>query len=122
MPRLRKKWKRKHKTKFTKSYLFTKQDELLIEKIKTLQNVHFLIAKEIFKNMEYSKFKEFTINLNGLVVFNDKEYGIQAELMGTSKMPIIKRLVIHIGLLKMLQQRCCILKAIKTCLSMLTTQ
>lgn len=119
MVKLRKKWSRTHKPKFLKAYEVNQQDEEGTEKIRLLQEVYTQIAKEIFGKIRNYHFGEWMLKMKGIVLFVDPEYGMQAEIYGTSKLPLVKRLKIHIALLKLLKEGYCILKAVKICILML---
>ena len=112
----RKKYKRKHKPKFKKFYKLTGQDELLIEKEKLLQQIYTKIADEFFYNFKDYCFGDWQINLDGIILYIDPVFGNQAEVFGTSNMPLLKRLKIHIRLLKLLRKGYTKLKAVKLCL------
>lgn len=122
MPRRRKKWKRRHKPKFVKFYTYTQQDYCKAEHVRFLEWVYGQIAKEIFGKIKNYHFGEWVIKTEGIVLFIDPELGMQAEIQGTSKMPLLKRLTIHIRLLELLKKGYCILKAVKLCLLTLATQ
>lgn len=122
MGRRRKKYKRRRKPKFTKFYKISQQDELAVYRIELLQKVYTDIAKEVFNNFPKDNIGDWTIKTQGLTLFIDPEFGLQAEITGTSKLPLLKRLKIHIRLLKLIKKGNGLLWAIKMCLSMLEKQ
>lgn len=113
--------KRRRRSKFTKSYIYTKQDEFLVKDEELLQTIHTEIAQKIFSLPKYN-FGDWTISMDGIDLFIDPEFGSQAEIHGTSKMPLSERLKIHIKLLKLLRKNWSILKAVKHCKDTLMTR
>ena len=116
-------YRRKHRKrpKFKKNYKFTKQDEYKINQIGYLQRIYGEIAKELYGNFEFN-LGDWTLKACGLSLFIDPEFGSQVEIEGTSNMPVFKRLIIHIGLLKLIKERKGIFKTVKLCHSMLMKQ
>lgn len=114
--------KRKRAPKFTKSYKFSQQDDFLLSKEEMLQKIHTEIAQELFGKIKNYNLGEWVVKTEGIVLYIDPELGMQAEIQGTSKLPLLKRLTIHIGLLKFLRSGYSILKAVKLCLLTLRTQ
>ena len=112
----KKKYKRKHIPKFKKFYKLTGQDEFLIEKVSLLQRIYNKIAEEFFYDFKNYNFGDWQINFDGIVLYIDPLLGNQAEVFGTSNMPLLKRLKIHIRLLKLLRKGYTKLKAVKLCL------
>ncbi len=121
MPRIKKRKRRKF-PKYKKYYKISRQDEFLIKKEKLLQTLHSKIANEIFERFNNLNFGDWTIKTDGIILYIDPVFGNQAEVFGTSKMPLSKRLTIHIRLLKLLRKGYCILKAVKLCLLKQTKQ
>ncbi len=115
MPK-KKKYKRKHIPKFKKFYKISAQDEFLIEKEKLLQNIYTKIADEFFYDFKKYYFGDWQINSDGIILYIDPVLGNQAEVFGTSNLPLLKRLKIHIRLLKLLRKGYSKLKAVKLCL------
>ena len=122
MARRRKKWKRQHRPKFKKFYKFTMQGEFAIKREKLLQKIHGCIAEELFGKMPNYNFGEWAIKAGRIILFIDFEFGMQAEIEGTSDFPFMERLKIHIRLLKLLKRGLCIIKAVNLCLSMYKKQ
>lgn len=118
----KKKYKRKYTPKFKKYYKINPQDEFLIEKEKLLQKIYTKIADEFFPDFNSYNFGDWQINLDGIILYIDPLFGNQAEVFGTSKMPLLKRLKIHIRLLKLLRKGYTKLKAVKLCLLALMKQ
>lgn len=115
MPRRKIKWKRKKKPSFTKHYEYTSQDEFCIDKIGILQKTYTKIANIIFGEIKNASFGDWQIKDDKIALFIDPEFGMQAELQGTSNMPLLKRLIIHIGLLNFLEKGYTISKAVQLC-------
>lgn len=115
MPRRKIKWKRKKKPAFTKHYEYTPQDELYIDKIGILQKTYTEIANKLFGEIKNISFGDWQIKDDKITLFIDPEFGMQAELQGTSNMPLLKRLIIHIGLLNFLEKGYTISKAVQLC-------
>lgn len=122
MARRRKKYKRRRIPKFTKFYKFNKQDEFAIHRVELLQKIHTEIANQVFNNFPKENIGDWTIKVQGLTLFIDPEFGFQAEITGTSKLPLLKRLKIHIRLLKLIKKGSEILGAVKSCLLILQKQ
>ena len=122
MSRKRKKYKREHVPKFKKRYDFNLQDEYMIEKEKVLQNIHSMLAQLIFKYPNENLKGDWKIQTSGMTFFYDPVYGHQAEIIGTSSLPVSKRLIIHIELLNLIRSGYGILKAVKLCISTLMKQ
>ena len=122
MTRPKIKRKRRHRPKFKKFYEYTMQDEPLLNQVRLLHKTHKEIAEELFGKMPNYNFGEWQIKADKIILYIDPEIGFQAEIEGTSKLPLSKRLTIHIGLLKLLKRGCCIVKAVNLCLSTLMTQ
>mgnify|MGYP001625835607 FL=1 len=112
----KKKYKRKHIPKFKKFYKINPQDEFLIEKEALLQKIYTKIADEFFSDFKNYCFGDWQINFNGIILYIDPVLGNQAEVFGTSNLPLLKRLKIHIRLLKLLRKGYTKLKAVKLCL------
>ena len=115
MPK-KKKYKRKHIPKFKNFYKISAQDEFLLEKEKLLQNIYTKIADEFFYDFKKYYFGDWQINSDGIILYIDPVLGNQAEVFGTSNLPLLKRLKIHIRLLKLLRKGYSKLKAVKLCL------
>ncbi len=118
----KKRRKRKKRKTFTKYYKYNQQDIYCIRRIGLLQALHTEIANEVFGDFTFNVIGDWTINTEGITLFIDPKNGNQAEITGTSKLPLYKRVRIHIRLLKLLRSGCSILKAVRICLSTLMTQ
>ena len=122
MTKLKRKWGRKRRPSFKKHYTYTKQDEYCIDKIEILQNTYTKIAKEIFGEIKNYNLGDWEVKTSNIRLFVDAEFGAQAEIIGTSKMELSKRLKIHINFLEFLKKGYSIIKAIELCRLILKTQ
>lgn len=119
---MRKRKKRRKKPKFTKYYKFNLQDEFSIKREWLLQKIHTEIANRIFNFMPSHNIGFWQTELEGIIIHYDPEFGAQAEIAYTSKLPLSKRLKIHIRLLKLLKKGYGILRATRICLLTLMKQ
>lgn len=122
MPKRKVKWKRKKKPAFKKYYEYTLQDEYCIDKMGLLQKTYSKIADKLFGEIKNISFGDWQIKDDKIALFVDPEFGMQAEVLGTSNMPLLKRLIIHIGLLDFLEKGYTISKAVELCHSILKKQ
>ena len=118
----RKKRKRRKTPKFKKYYKFNLQDEFSIKREGLLQKIHTEIAKQIFNFMPCHNIGYWQTAFDGIIIHYDPEFGAQAEIAYSSKLPLSKRLKIHIRLLKLLKKGFGILRAVKLCLLTLAKQ
>ncbi len=89
-----------------------KGDEKHIFRIRTLQKINELISKEI-TNYQLTLNLEFKLIKDGVCIYFDSENENQAEIIGTERLPLSKRLKIHIELLRQLKQGTTLKKAVR---------
>ncbi len=116
MPR-KKKRKRRKIPLFRKFYKQCVQDELSVKRERLLQKIHHMLALEIFDGFPENNTGDWVIKTENLCIYIDPVFGNQLEIKGTEKMPLLKRLKIHIRLLKLIKGGLSISKAIKMSLT-----
>lgn len=88
-------------------------DERHIFRLKALHKIYETLADEITKNQLTLKFDDRILFNDGIIIFFDSEFGNQAIVQGTEKMPISNKVIIHIELLRMLRKGTKLKKAVK---------
>lgn len=113
----KKKRKRRKIPLFKKFYKPNQQDEASVESEKTLQNVHCELAEMLADYFPITGIGDWCVGDNLFNLFIDPVFGNQLEIKGTSKMPVLKRLKIHIRLLKLIKGGYPLTKAVKMSLT-----
>lgn len=89
-----------------------------IFRYKALHKIYEEIAQIVLKGQLKLTLGDFRLFTDDLIVYFENEYGIykmpyQAEIEGTQKLPVGKRLKMHIKLLRLLRQGYKVKKAVK---------
>lgn len=89
-----------------------------IFRYKVLHKIYEKIAQIVLKGQLKLTLGDFRLFTDDLIIYFENEYGIykmpyQAEIEGTQKLPVGKRLKIHIKLLRLLRQGYKVKKAVK---------